>query len=390
MNSFGKRSICYEIYSNDNTFYMILHLVFDDKFVDYSIKQFMPYGNSEFVLVKTSAQESIKYIKRQDELTIYPWKSEAYENFLENLSRYNAIILHGFYTPWQVEVVEHAPSEVKICWAFWGGDKYQRADICDSYLSPYSKFLVKMRRLLKGQTNKPGYEVPMKSLQRVDYLLEDSYENFEDVRNYIHKPDLKFLWYTYYSIEETVGQDLMQAQVEGHNLLIGHNAGIRTNHIDGFLAAKKLDLHGRKIVSVMVYGESWYRNCLIKIGELLFAKQFHAQIDFLPRNEYNEMLCTCPIVVFPTYKPEAMGNCLTALWMGAKLYMYECNLKYKYFRHLGLKVFSIDRDFNRSNKNVLEPLSQQDILYNREILMREYGFNEMDVRIRELIKEIDK
>ena len=369
---------------------MILHLVFDDKFIDYSIKQFMPYGNSEFVLVQSNANEAIKFIKQQDQLTIYLRGSVPYQHFLKTLNRYNAIIIHGFYTLWQVEVVENAPSEVKICWAFWGGDKYQRADICDSYLSPYSKFLVKIHRLLKGQINKTDYEVPMKSLQRVDYLLDDSFENFEDVRDYIHKADLKYLWYTYYSIEETIGKDLMQAQVEGRNLLIGHNAGIRANHIDGFFAAKKLNLHGRKIVSVMAYGDPWYRNSLMKIGKLLFGKQFQAQVDFLPRNQYNEMLRSCPTVVFPTYKPEAMGNCLTALWMGARLYMYECNMQYQYFKRLGLKVFTIDRDFNRKNKQVFEPLSQQDILYNREILMREYGFNEMDGRIRELIKEIDK
>lgn len=369
---------------------MILHLVFDDKFIDYSIKQFMPYGNSEFVLVKSSEQESIKYIKQQDKLTIYQRGSSAYNNFLENLSRYNAIIIHGFYQPWQVEIVNHAPDEVKICWAFWGGDKYQRADICDSYLSPYSKFLVKIHRLIKGPTDKPDYEVPMKSLQRVDYLLDDSYENFEDVRDYIHKPNLKYIWYTYYSIEETIGKELMQAQVNGNNLLIGHNAGIRTNHIDGFLAAKRLNLQGRKIVSVMAYGEPWYRNCLIKIGKLLWGKQFNAQIDFIPLKQYNEVLRSCPIVVFPAYKPEAMGNCLTALWMGAKLFMYERNIKYQYFKRLGLKVFSIDKDFKRSNKNVLKNISNEDMLHNREILISVYGFSEMDVRIRELIKEIDK
>lgn len=365
---------------------MILHLVLDDKFTDYTIKQFDTYHNSDYLIVQDTP---LCMVKQKEALTQVSYLSREYNEIRDNLSRYNAIIIHGLYTPWQADFILAAPPFVKIAWCMWGGEVYQRPDICMSFLAPWNKRLQKLRDWIKGNNRGKIYNVPTEVFSRVDYLLSDEYEEFQFACNYFHKTDWRYLWYNYYSIEETLGT-LMNSYVDGNNILLGHNAGIRTNHIDGFFAAKKLNLHGRKIVSVMAYGDSWYRHSLMKIGKLLFGKQFQAQVDFLPRNQYNEMLRSCPTVVFPTYKPEAMGNCLTALWMGARLYMYECNMQYQYFKRLGLKVFTIDRDFNRKNKQVFEPLSQQDILYNREILMREYGFNEMDVRIRELIKEIDK
>ena len=301
---------------------MILHLVFDDKFTDYAIKQFLPLGGSEFVTVVDNLKQPFVHIKQKDRVKVLRYNSTDYWLFLNQLSNYNAVILHGFYTPWQVDVVRHTPSNVKICWVFWGGDMYQRPDICDSYLSKSSFCVQRIRNWVKGKKQQ-GYVVPYDAFSRVDYLLDDSYETYEDVRRYIHKPDLKYLWYSYYSIEETVGEELMQSTVKGQNIMVGHTAVIRTNHFDGFFAIKKLNLKGHHIVSALSYGEPWYRNLIIKFGRFLFGSQFSPVLDFMPLEQYNQLLCSCPIEVMPAYKPEGMGNCLTAIWLGAKIFLYE-------------------------------------------------------------------
>jgi hypothetical protein len=367
---------------------MILHLVFDDKFVDYAIRQFLPSGCSEFITVVDDPDQGFKHIKQADKVRALRDKSDDYYTLLNNLADYKAIILHGFYTPWQVDIVYHTPANVKVCWAFWGGDMYQRPDICDLYLSKGSHCIQKLREMVKGKKQQ-GYIVPFDVYSRVDYLLDDSFENYEDVKRYIHKPDLKFLWYTYYSVEETVGDSLIQSQVSGPNLMVGHTACIRTNHIDGFIAVKKLNLKGHSVVSALSYGESWYRSLMIKVGRILFGKRFKPLLSFLPLEQYNKILCSCPIEVMPAYKPEGMGNCLTALWLGAKVYMYERNLKYQYFKRLGLSVFSIEKDLVRSNSDWDRPLSLAEVEHNRKILLDQYGKAAMAKRINSTVSTLE-
>lgn len=367
---------------------MILHLVFDDKFTDYAIRQFLPYGDSEFLTVVDELKQDFIYIKQKEQVRVLRNGSDEFLFFLEHLSDYKAIILHGFYTPWQVEIVRKAPSSVKICWVFWGGDMYQRPDICDSYLSRMSLRIQRMRYLVKGKKQQ-GYIVPFDVYSRVDYLLDDSYENYEDVKRYIRKPDLKYLWYNYYSLEETVGPVLMRSKVNGNNLMVGHSGGIRTNHMDGFLAVRKLNLINHDVISGLSYGDPWYRNLVLKIGRIFFGAKFKPLLNFMPLEEYNHVLCTCSINVMPAYKPEGMGNCLTALWLGAKVFFYERNLKYQYFKRLGLIVFSIDKDLRRSNKDWDLPLSDAMIEHNRKILEEQYGKAAMSQRIGIVFRTLD-
>ena len=367
---------------------MILHLVFDDKFADYAIRQFLPFGDSEFVTVVDGPRRKFNYIQQKDKVRILRRKSDEYLSFLDHLSDYKAVLLHGFYSSWQVDVVRHAPAQLKVCWVFWGGDMYQRPDICDSYLSKSSLFLQRIRDMFKEKTQQ-GYIVPFDVFSRVDYLLDDSFENYEDVKRYIHKPDLKYLWYTYYSIEDTVGEALMQSKASGQNLMVGHSACIRTNHINGFSAVKRLNLKGHCVISGMSYGEMWYRNLMLHFGRILFGKKFKPLLDFMPREQYNKVLCSCPIQVMPAYKPEGMGNCLTAIWLGAKVFFYERNLKYQYFKRLGLNVFSIDKDLVRSNRDWDSPLSVTEIEHNRKILLEQYGNAAMEQKISIVVSTLD-
>lgn len=366
---------------------MILHLLFDDKFADYTIRQFTPYGNSEYLIVQNRADEEIRHIKLCDQLIRLVYESDDYNAFLKELCRYKAIIIHGFYTPWQVEIVENAPEKVKIAWAFWGGDLYQRPDVRDRYLAPISKIFNHIHEWKKP--TKDEYIVPMSALRRVDYVLDDMQENYEDIKRYINKPSVKYLWYQYYSIEKTVGEALLDAKAEGQNVLMGHSAGIRTNHIEGMLALSRLKLKGRKVITPLSYGSPWYRNLILKVGKLLFHDDFQPQTSFLPIEEYNALICSCPTFICPAYKPEGMGNILTALWLGARVYLYKHNLKYKYLTRIGVRVFSIEDDLRRGNAEALSPISPEDLANNRTILKQIYGFAQMDERIQTIINTLE-
>lgn len=368
---------------------MILHLFIDDKFPDYTIKQFEPYNNSVFLYVKESPSEQIRHIKQQDKLTVMLRQSEEYKYLLSHLNDYAAIIVHGMYTPWQAEVTMAAPVSVKLAWMMWGGDVYQRLDIRDTFLSPWNARLSKLHSWYKPQSDRADYMVPREVFMKMQYVLTDELEEYQIASSYFQKTDWKFIWYNYYSLEETIGA-LMSEQVSGNNVLLGHMAGIRSNQVDGLLFMRKFRKCFNKCIIPLSYGEPWYRNVLLKIGRWLLGKQFNPLLHFMPREEYNQLLVSCSAVVLPTYKPEGMGNCLTALWMGARLYMYKRNAQYQFFKRLGLKIFTIEDDLNKNNPDAFQPISSADMAHNREILKREYGFAEMNVRVKFLIAELER
>ena len=76
--------------------------------------------------------------------------------------------------------------------------------------------------------------------------------------------------------------------------------------------------------------------------------------------------------------------------MGARLYVHKRNAQYQFFKRLGLKIFTIEEDLNMNNPDAFKPISDVDLAHNREILKREYGYAEMNDRIKQLIAELDK
>jgi hypothetical protein len=69
-----------------------------------------------------------------------------------------------------------------------------------------------------------------------------------------------------------------------------------------------------------------------------------------------------------------------------RVYLSEEGIDYKHFKSIGCKVFSIERDLNRKNKDVLMPLSEDDIIYNRNILLNFYGEDAVLRNAKELVR----
>jgi hypothetical protein len=47
-------------------------------------------------------------------------------------------------------------------------------------------------------------------------------------------------------------------------------------------------------------------------------------------------------------------------------------------------------DLNKNNPDAFKPISNADLAHNREILKREYGFLEMNERVKLLIAELER
>lgn len=372
---------------------MILHLLSDDKFADYAIKQFLATDTkSEFILVVPIKEYKVQRIVAIEKIKILKYQSEEYNKLLKSLHNFKAIVSHGLFEKWQEEIIKSSNTKTKIAWVFWGGEIYGRPEYIKKFFSKRSKALLYLRLLVNKLNNKASeyqsFYAEVETFKRIDYCLTDVHEDFKYVKEHIN-PIIKELWYNYYSIEETIG-DLKDKVINGKNILIGNSSTLENNHLDAFSKLKQFDLSNRNVIVPLSYGQIWLRRFLLKQGNRVFKDSFYPLVDFLSLEEYNKKILSCSIVIMPHYRPQAMGNLLTAFWLGSKVYMSKKSMLYDYFKRLSVHVFSIEDDLVKSNMDALEPLSPDLHKHNQNILIQEYGKENMKIRINKLVEELSK
>lgn len=369
---------------------MILHLLTDDKFADYVITQFSaPEMESEFVLVPSN--DMMKLVKRINECKIVCQSSKEYAELLKRLDQYSAIFFHGmFWGYWQQPILERVPKSVKVVWYIWGGEIYARHDLGHSFLAPITKMCALQHQLKKLQLKQSPYswEIPLKLYDKVDYCLTSIYEEYEFAKQYTGA-SFEHIWYTYYSMEDTVGA-LMKEQCHGNNIWIGNSAATENNHLDILWAIykrrKRLNLKERDVIIPLSYGAQWIRKLVKKAGRYMLGNRMKALDAFIPRDEYNELMLSCSTMLIGYWEPAAQGNILTALWLGMRVYLSEKSMSYKFFKRLGAKVFSLESDLD---KYQFSELSQDDRKHNREIIAKWYSREHVYQSVRDVVSLLE-
>lgn len=369
---------------------MILHLLTDDKFADYTIKQFSaPEMKSEFVLVPSNG--AMNLVELADKCIVVQQNSREFEDLLNRLDQYTGIIFHGlFWSSWQTPILQRLPANIKLAWVIWGGEIYSRCDVFDSFLAPITLSINKIRNLVKRKTFDTSDELAVEYFKKIAYCLTDAKEESDYSSKYIKK-DYQHLWYNYYSLEETVGS-LLDQQCSGTGVWLGNSAAIKNNHFDMLWNVWKCKLLSRlkksQIVVPLSYGDPWVRNLVTKMGRFLYGKDFRALTDYMPREEYNALMLSCSTMINGYLQPAAQGNVITALWLGMRVYFSEKCMSYNYFKRIGCKIYSIEQDLNHKNPDVFAPMTQEDIDTNRAVLRKWYSKEEMHKRNLELVKAL--
>lgn len=352
----------------------ILHILADDKFSDYAVEQFDSLDIlSDYVLIVTMGKEEL--VRHRDKMPVIRRGDAAYTKMLESLSNYKAIILHGMFWLYDYEILTRIPSSIKVAWVNWGGEIYGRNDVYYDFLSLASRIAETIHTwktsLRKGYLN-PHYELPIEVFRRVDYCLTDEREEYEYARNYLQKPNLKYLMYNYYTLEDMIGV-LIDKRCKGTDIFMGNCSFNECNYWDSMPLVSKLKCRGQKVIIPLSYGSPWVKNGVVRLGKWLYGKDFMPLVDFLPREQYNELICNCSTMIMPHYAPRAQGNIITALWLGMRVYLSEHNMTYHYFKRLGCTVYSIEKDLKRSNKERFMPMTDDELAHNRKILYATYS-----------------
>lgn len=370
---------------------MILHVLFDDKFGDYVYEQFSQYDSICKIVLLACSNEPVRYVTKCDSSDVIIWDSDSYSLLIQSLGSYDAIVMHGLFSQCQYEIVRNMPQNVKLAWVVWGAEIYSRKEVFLRILSPVTKIFYKLHRFrnyLFSRNIDDSTIVPIDVLKRVDYALESSEEVFNDAKQYIGNSKLKFLDYSYYSLNSLIGEHLLDRSVYGKNILVGNSASVEGNHLDLFLRLKKnRSIINQKIYVPVSYGEPWVKNLVCKVGTFFWGAAFTPLREFLPRYEYNKVICSCSIVIMNHYRPNALGNILTALWVGCCVFVSNKNPQTKYLKRIGLHIFSIEDDLVNFDFDYLLPL--EIVEDNRNIIKRIFGKEKNDIDVKNIIEVLD-
>ena len=173
----------------------------------------------------------------------------------------------------------------------------------------------------------------------------------------------------------------------GNTIQVGNSANKLGNHRNTFWRLRHVELGKRKVFTPLSYGgDPLYVSTVCKMGKRMFGDNFVPLIDFMPYDEYTKMTKSVSVAIHNIIQQAAVGNILLNLWNGAKVFLPEESIGYQYFKSLGFRIFSIERELNQ--ENIDTRLDDKDIIDNRTLIIRYYSFDAIKEKVRNSFMQI--
>lgn len=297
---------------------------FSVSYKDFINKNFNSKDHFFYILGKD--KKSIK-IDRSHTQYVYGF---TYCKLIKDMNLTNKIILHGLFSPQLILLLFMQPWLLKKCyWCIWGGDLY------------YYKY-----RKISIKTN--IYElIRKKVIRKIGALITHIKGDYELAQTWYHaKGNYHYCFmypsnlYKEYNIEK---KKLDNAKVI---IQIGNSADPSNNHIDILKKLEKYKESNIEIICSLSYGDSKYREKVVLQGKKIFGEKFKPLIDFLPFDEYLNLLVQVDVAIFNHKRQQAMGNITTLLGLGKKVYVRDDVTTWEFFIDHDLKVYNTNSSFD--------------------------------------------
>lgn len=245
-------------------------------------------------------------------------------NTIIKMHQAKKVIIHGLFDPKLVVVLFFMPWLLKKCyWVMWGGDLYVyqlgernwKWKVREFFRRPVIKKMGHLMTYIKG-----------------DYQLA---QQWYGAKGEYHE----CFMYTSNLYKE---YDVPHKQHSGINILVGNSADPSNNHLDVFDKLEAFKGQDIKIYAPLSYGNPDYAKSIIRQGKQRFGDKFEALTEHMPFNHYLEFLGKIDIAIFNHKRQQAMGNTITLLGLGKKLFMRSNVTQWDFFKSHGIAVYDIE------------------------------------------------
>ncbi|RCW27028.1 TDP-N-acetylfucosamine:lipid II N-acetylfucosaminyltransferase [Marinilabilia salmonicolor] len=395
---------------------MIIHLILDDKFGQYTIKQFTEVNSSNNKFVIVGNETIISNIPLQWAKHIILLKENEFKTYVfSNIEKIKAIVFHGLNEEYKWNIIIELEGKVHLHWMFWGTDGYMLPHLRKKLLKPVTcKIRQKLSKtsilihyvhnsgsllfnifawLYKLKTNNEYFlkklENAIRLVDSISSVVPQDYEGLCRKLN-IKAPLIPFSYGSVKTLIRSNNEVNDNIKQLGNNILIGNSASIENNHLDAIIEIRQFEIGSRKIVVPLNYGESipGYKNYIIEKGnEILGTNNFSPLINFLPLKMYNELLQNCSHTIMNHNKQQAMGNIITLLYYGTKLFMNKVNPSFQYLKDEGFIVFEMKEI---SQKHLDTKLSKKEMQHNRDLIHKLYNDDIVQEKTEQLYQYLMK
>lgn len=363
---------------------MRLHILPDEKIINRTIDLFEEVfpGENKYIILLSGESMSGKYVQSNESVYFFKYDSEAFWSAVGDINIYESIIIHylSIYAAKFINKIEHP----KIYWIEWGGDLYNTFLEFKGYKLYEDEDLInkvnhenipyRLFKIYKYIKRKKTLRILYPAVNKVKYFVPDSmYDEYPlFLKYYPEFSHLKYRSFFYYPIDEILGPDLINKTCEEHSIIVGNSCSFTGNHLAVLHKLKDLNVDNKIIVPLSYSGNAEYKELIVNYGNKAFGNSFISVTDYLPLNEYNKLLLSAGVFIYGSFRQEAVGNILIALYLGGKVFLDSRNPLLKFYKSLGLTIFSIDE---LPNENLNAKLPTDDILNNKRILMEKYSLS---------------
>jgi len=367
---------------------VILHIARDEKFIDGGLAYFDAFfpGRNKLVLLQTQKEQSRKFVKYANAASVFFASRKEALFWVRSIAPSDFIVMHGM-DPLQALLVNMLPKTQKVLWINLGFEIYNqlgefRADLWGEHTRAIQPKQISelsrvwhwrmnawLGRFAKAPTTLQGVYRAMFRAQWVGNFIK---EDWDCICQRIAFPNQR-IWMLYNDIDETIGKDLLEQYCQGSNIWLGNSATPENNHLEALARLAEFPLGTSKVICPLSYGNASYAERCSAAAEKILPGRMQILREFMDRNDYNRLMLSCPVVIMNHWRQQAVGNVLTALWLGARVYMSEKSTVYRHFANLGILIFTVEKDLQVNNPHALQALSSEERIHNQNILLAEYS-----------------
>lgn len=248
------------------------------------------------------------------------------------------IILHGlfssridrffFFQPWLLK---------KTYWVIWGGELYYYTRRIKTFKWNILHFI--RSHLIKNVQGLVTYIQGDVELAQKWYNAQGNF--FECI---MYPSNL----YNAYIVPEKHTESTI-------NIQIGNSADPTNNHMEILKRLLPLKDKNIKIYAPLSYGDNQYAQKMEQMGKELFGNKFIPLRQFLPFNEYLAFLSIIDIAIFAHKEQQGMGNTISLLGLGKKVFMRSDTTQWQFFKDKHIEVY----DFDTLDINMIDTLTKE-------------------------------
>ncbi len=304
--------------------HIFTYVLFIEPYVNFINKNFDSKEHLFLILTnsgKVNSRENVKKISRnfKDLLSLIRELYRCEKIFLHGLIDYE-IVLIFFLQPWLLK---------KCNWVVFGVDLYQ-------YKFRKKSFKLNLYEIVRGFVirNMSGIIAFIKE----DYKLAQKWYK------------VKGKYYYSFLYPNIVYKELDLSKVKRDNekiyIQVGNSADPALNHLEVFNKLEKYKNKAIEIICPLAYGNDDYRNKVVEAGTKIFGDKFNPIKELVSFEKYSELLAKIDIAIFSYEEQQALGNIIILLGLGKKVYIRDDITSWKLCSNLGLKVYSLNKNFN--------------------------------------------